>query len=136
MTASVALEPQVGEAMIAHARFSHPQEACGLLAGASGSVRMVYCLTNRDRSPTRFTVDPTEHFRAMRHAEQRGWQIMGVFHSHPSTAAEPSVLDVAGALDPQWLYVVVGLSGPAPEVRAFDICHGDVTERTITWSES
>ena len=113
------LPPQVTEAMIAHARFTYPEEACGLLAvDDSGDVRMVYCLTNVERSRYRFTVDPNEHYRAWRHAERNGWEIGGAFHSHPATAAHPSSTDISGALDPTWIHVIVGLADPEqPEVR-------------------
>jgi proteasome lid subunit RPN8/RPN11 len=115
-------------AMIAHARFCSPEEACGLLAAdADGGWRMVYCLTNREHSPYRFTVDPNEHYRAMRHAERNSWEIAGVFHSHPKSAALPSGTDIAGALDPDWLYVIIGLQrSDVPEVRSFRIRHGVV----------
>ena len=125
-----ALPAQINEAVIAHARFTYPIEACGLLAlDEAGAIRMAYCLTNLDRSRYRFTVDPNEHFRALRHAERNGWEIGGVFHSHPFSPAFPSPTDVGGALDPTWLHVVVGLADPsAPEVRVFTIADGVVTE--------
>jgi len=119
--------------MVAHARFTQPEEACGLVAGPEdGPIRMAYCLSNRDRSPYRFTVDPTEHYRAMQHAERNGWALLGVFHSHPSSAPLPSAVDVATALDPHWVYLIVGLGeGERAEVRAFDIRGGVVVERPI-----
>lgn len=124
------LHSQIIEAAIAHGRYTYPEEACGLLAvDGEGEVRMAYCLTNVERSRYRFTVDPSEHYRAMRHAERYGWDIGGVFHSHPFSPAYPSATDVAGALDPTWLYVVVGLARPDdPEVRTFSIVAGEVTE--------
>ncbi|MCH7899810.1 MAG: Mov34/MPN/PAD-1 family protein [Acidobacteria bacterium] len=41
----------------------------------------------------------------------------GVFHSHPDGSAEPSMDDVAAALDPEWVYLVVGFLGE-PVIRA------------------
>lgn len=133
MTRPLVLPPQMREAMVAHARFAFPEEACGLLAtDGHGALRMVYCTTNIERSATRFTVDPTEHFRAMRHAERNGWEIGGSFHSHPTSPALPSRTDIAGALEPAWVYVIVGLARPdRPEVRAFQIAAGDVVERPV-----
>jgi proteasome lid subunit RPN8/RPN11 len=124
------LASQVTDAMIAHARFTYPEEACGLLGvDDSGGVRMVYCLTNVERSPYRFTVDPNEHYRAWRHAERNGWDIRGAFHSHPSSAAIPSATDIAGALDPTWLHLIVGLADQAnPEIRAYRIVDGEAVE--------
>ena len=124
---------EIRRAMVAHAEFCLPDEACGLLAAdSSGRLCMAYCLSNAAPSPTAFTLDPGEHFRALRHAESRGWRLAGVFHSHPGGAARPSPTDVAQALDPDWLYVVVGLEAPSgPEVRAFRIRGGGVEEEAL-----
>jgi proteasome lid subunit RPN8/RPN11 len=123
------LHPELVAAIVQHTSFCAPEEACGLLGvDAGGEPVMAYCLTNVDRSPRRrFTVDPAEHFRAMRHAEANGWTIGGSFHSHPRGRAVPSPVDVAAALDPGWWYVV---AGPAsrPEVRAFRIVDGIVDD--------
>lgn len=113
---------QIKQAFVAHARFCHPEEACGLLAvDGAGRIQMAYATTNVDQSRVRFTVAPKEHFGAIRHAESRGWSIGGSFHSHPESGAFPSAHDVAGALDPGWLYVVIGLGGGLPDVRGFRI---------------
>jgi proteasome lid subunit RPN8/RPN11 len=129
-SAPSALPEQVVDAVVAHARFAFPDEACGLLAvDGTGAVKMAYCLTNLDRSPYRFTIDPTEHYGAWKHAERNGWEIGGAFHSHPASPAYPSATDVACALDPTWRYVIVGLADPAtPDVRMFAIRDGVVSE--------
>ncbi len=82
---------------------------------------MAYATTNVERSRVRFTVSPLEHYGANRHAENQGWSIGGSFHSHPTSAAFPSARDIAGALDPDWLYLVVGMGNGFPEVRGFRI---------------
>lgn len=130
---AVGIHPEIVEAMIQHGRFSAPTEACGLLAtDAHGDVRMVYCCTNVDRSSLRFTVSPHEHYHAWKHAERNGWTIGGVFHSHTESAAAPSPTDIAGALDPSWVYLVVGpMTVAVPDVRAYRIVDGTVEEMTI-----
>ncbi len=124
----IELPRQIYQAVLAHAEYCAPLEACGLLAlDGSGAVRMAYCLTNADASRTRFTVAPHEHVGALRHAERQGWTLGGVFHSHPCAAAYPSAADVAGALEPEWLHLIVGpLDRPA--LRAFRIVPPRVTE--------
>jgi proteasome lid subunit RPN8/RPN11 len=123
----------IHEAIIAHARFEFPNEACGLLAAdETGTLRMCYTLTNADRSPVSYTVDPTEHFRSMQHAERNGWDLVGAFHSHPSGVAFPSATDRRQALEPDWLYVIVGpVMSVSPEVRGFRIDAGVVTEQSL-----
>ena len=125
----VGINVEMRDAMVAHAGFCFPEEACGLIAvDADNLPRMVYTTTNVDRSRVKFTVSPKEHYGAIRHAESRGWTIGGSFHSHPDSSAFPSARDIDGALDPDWLYVIVGLGDGAPEVRGFRIRDYQVVE--------
>ncbi len=127
------LPAEIRRAVVAHAVFCLPHEACGLLAADdSGRLRMAYCLSNATPSPSAYTLDPGEHFGALRHAEAQGWRLAGVFHSHPRGPARPSPTDVAQAFEPEWLYLVVSLEEPtAPEVRGFWIRGGAVTEEPL-----
>lgn len=102
------IHPRMVEAMLNHAAHDRPAEACGLLAVDShGEVRFVYCLSNADASARAFTIAPDEYFGANRHAERHGWEIAGVFHSHPNGSPGPSSTDLAAAPAADWLYVVV-----------------------------
>lgn len=127
---SLSLDDQIRQALVAHAVNCAPDESCGLLAGeVGGRVRFAYPLTNADPSPVGYTIDPEEHFRALRHAEAQGWEISGAFHSHPRGPAAPSMIDVQTALEPDWLYLVV-----APdEIRGFRIGSGEVVEIGLEW---
>jgi proteasome lid subunit RPN8/RPN11 len=135
---TVDIHPEIREAMLVHAYNCHPEESCGLLAGDdSGAIRMAYPLTNVLRSPTNYTIDPGEHFRALKHAERQGWDIVGVFHSHPHTEAYPSPTDVRLAPEPDWLYVLVGMEQlDRPDVRGFHIRQGLITEIPIRFTEN
>lgn len=114
--------------MIRHARWCEPQECCGLVAmDGSGRIRMAYPLTNAQASPTRFTIEPREHFGALMHAERNGWQIGGVFHSHPLGEPVPSATDLAQPHDPGWVHLIVGLE-PGPRIRAWWIRRGRPVE--------
>ncbi len=130
---SISLPAQVREAMLAHAYACHPEESCGLLAGADdGEIRMAYPLTNILHSPTNYTIDPKEHFRSLKHADRSGWDLIGVFHSHPHTEAAPSRTDIRLATEPDWLYVLIGMERlDNPQIRAFRIRDHDVTEETL-----
>jgi proteasome lid subunit RPN8/RPN11 len=134
----VEIPPPVLEEMIRHARAAVPDEACGLLAaGRDGRVTKAYCTANLDASPAAYTVDPSEHIRALHDAESRGWHLAAVFHSHPTGPAVPSRVDVAKALEPEWLYVILSLEVPErPVVRGFRIADGTVTEEAIVVAEA
>lgn len=111
------------ESMIEHARSRAPEEACGLFAIGDGAiVTKVYGLTNTQHSATAYTIDPGDHFEAWEDARRNGWDIGGVFHSHPSSPAVPSPADLVG-LDPEWVSIIVG----AREVRAYRVSDGVTT---------
>ncbi len=119
---------EIIDAMVAHSQFTYPEEACGLVAAdESGLLRMVYCLTNSERSQVIYTVDPTEHFRALQHAESQGWALVGAFHSHPQSPPFPSATDLRLAVDPDWLHFIVGLQAD-PLVRGFYLRDGVISE--------
>ena len=125
----------IRQTMVAHARDCYPEEACGLLAGdADGQLTRAYPLTNVAHSRVNYVIDPTEHFRTLRHAQSRGWELTGVFHSHTHSPAYPSPTDVALAPDPDWLYVLVGMERmDALSVRGFRIRDNQITEAALSF---
>lgn len=117
MTRPVALLPEhVRRAIVDHCLAELPNEGCGLLAIEDGEIVAAYPTSNADASPSSYTVPPEEHFAALIDAEARGWEIGGVFHSHPNGRAEMSSVDRELALERDWLYVVVGLGGREPAI--------------------
>lgn len=135
MTAGARIPHQIEQAMLSWAYLCHPEECCGLLAGdAEGRLRMAYPLTNALHSSTNYTIEPREHFRALKHADRQGWDLVGVFHSHPHTQAYPSATDVRLAAEPEWLYVLVGMEDlDRPAIRGFRIRQGTVVEEQLTF---
>jgi [CysO sulfur-carrier protein]-S-L-cysteine hydrolase len=114
--------------IVAHCYDGLPDEACGLLAGPlaedlepTGAVTGVYPCVNADASARTYTVDSRDLLRAMRHAEQRGDELVGVWHSHTHTDAYPSDTDVRQAFEPGWVYVLVSLKHGDPVLRAYRI---------------
>jgi [CysO sulfur-carrier protein]-S-L-cysteine hydrolase len=119
----------IHDAIVTHAHACRPEEACGLVAAdADGVLTMAYCLTNTQHSPTAYTIDPEEHFRALRHAESSGWHLAGVFHSHPHSDPYPSPIDRRLAPDPDWVYLIVGQEGT---LRGYRLQGGSVTEVSL-----
>ena len=119
--------------LVAHAYDGLPLEACGLLAAAPGSAHAdrFYPCGNVAASSKLYTVDPRDHLRADRDAEDAGLEIGGVVHSHTHTEPYPSPTDVAQAPDPTWHYVIVSMRDLEPMVRSFRIVDGDITEEPI-----
>jgi proteasome lid subunit RPN8/RPN11 len=127
------------ETVISHCFDGFPNEACGLFAGplvpggtvGTGAVSAAYPCQNADQSARTYTVDSRDYLTAMRDAESRGDEIIGVWHSHTHTDAYPSPTDVRQAVDPAWWYAIVSLKHGEPVLRAFQIRAETITEVPI-----
>jgi proteasome lid subunit RPN8/RPN11 len=109
--------------MLAHAREEAPRECCGLLVGKGESIARIVRAKNLDASATRYLIDPEDHFRAIRHARADGLEVIGAYHSHPSSLPLPSDTDIAEAnTGADFIYVIVSPVGDA--VRAYRIDQG------------
>ncbi|HEU4894761.1 MAG TPA: M67 family metallopeptidase [Acidimicrobiia bacterium] len=109
-----ALSDHHRRSIVEHCVEALPDEGCGLLAMEGDRVAAVYPTENEDRSPSSYTIPPRMLYEAVVDAESRGWEVGGVFHSHPVGPAAMSGTDLARVTDPAWLYLVVSLAGPEP----------------------
>ena len=116
----------------------YPLEACGLIAGppafdggAGDRASVFYPCTNAAGSARVYTIDPMDHLRAERDADDHDVEINGVVHSHTHSEPYPSPTDVASAPDPSWHYVIISLKREAPEARSYRIVEGQITEEPI-----
>ena len=134
------------DAILAHARRDHPDEACGIVAGPIGTDRpeRVVAMTNAERSPTFFRFDSAEQLQVWKEMDARDEEPVIIYHSHTATEAHPSRTDVSYAsgplADPAAHYVLVstrthgartGLAGDDVEFRSYRIVDGDVREEDV-----
>jgi proteasome lid subunit RPN8/RPN11 len=109
--------------MLQHARYEAPRECCGLLIGTDASIVRAIRARNLDAAATRYLIDPADHFTAIRAARADGLEVVGAYHSHPSTAAVPSPTDIAEAdSGSDFVHVIVSLVDD--DVRAYQIADG------------
>jgi desampylase len=120
-----AVAASVIEGITAHALRARPHECCGLLIGADGTVAAFHAARNTAPQPcTRYTIDPVDHFAAIRRARLAGLDVVGAYHSHPATAAVPSATDRAEAF-PHFLFVIVSLATQPPVVEGWHLVDGN-----------
>lgn len=128
---------EIRDAIVAHARRDHPDEACGIVAGEGSDepTRWVPML-NAARSPTFYEFDSSELLALYRELDERDEVPVVIYHSHTSTQAYPSRTDIGLAMEPEAHYVLVstrecgGGDGPV-EFRSFRIVDGSVTEEAV-----
>jgi proteasome lid subunit RPN8/RPN11 len=117
------------DALVGHAREEAPNECCGYLRAEDGVVQEVVRAQNPRRSPYGYELDPAS-LLAANQLDDEGYQV-GIYHSHPRSAAEPSQTDINLAHYPHWTYVIVSLAAEDPVVRAWRIADGRVDEEEL-----
>jgi proteasome lid subunit RPN8/RPN11 len=128
------LDQAIYEAIVAHARRDHPDEACGIVAGPVGSdePRRIVPMLNAERSPTFYRFDSAEQLAVWREMDDRDEAPIVIYHSHTATEAHPSRTDISLAAEPDAHYVLVSTrSEDETEFRSFRIVDGVVTEEQV-----
>jgi len=132
------IDQAIHDAIIAHARADHPDEACGVVAGPIGSDRPTrhVPMANAERSPTFYVFDSTEQFKVWREMDDRDEEPVVIYHSHTSTEAYPSRTDISYAGEPNAHYVLVSTRDADGlgefQFRSFRILDGVVSEEEVT----
>lgn len=135
----IALTPAQIEELKRAAEKAYPEECCGLLLGRGADdveVTRVVASPNvaadesgAPRRRDRFEVDPELRVALMRETEGTALRIVGHYHSHPDHPPAPSARDLESALEPEFIWLIVGVekgrAGPVtahvfePGARAF-----------------
>jgi proteasome lid subunit RPN8/RPN11 len=130
------------DAIVAHAKRDHPDEACGIVAGPEGSDRpeRFIEMVNAAGSPTFYEFDSGELLALYKQMWANDEEPVVVYHSHTATEAYPSRTDIGLASEPNAHYVLVSTrdcftpggnnDGPV-EFRSYRIIDGDVTEEEV-----
>lgn len=127
------------DAMIAHARRDHPDEACGVLAGPVGSdtPQRFIPMVNAARSTTFYEFDSGDLLRLYREMDSRDEEPVVIYHSHTATEAFPSRTDIGLASEPNAHYVLISTrSQDTDEVRSYRIIDSEVTEEKLVITDS
>ncbi|MEY9875434.1 proteasome lid subunit RPN8/RPN11 [Streptacidiphilus sp. MAP12-33] len=129
---------ELHDAIVAHARADHPDEACGVVAGPVGTGRpeRFIPMLNAARSPTFYEFDSGDLLKLYREMDDRDEEPVVIYHSHTATEAYPSRTDVSYASEPNAHYVLVSTAdcgtdeGPF-QFRSFRIVDGVITEEDV-----
>ena len=122
------IERAMFDEIVSHAQADAPDECCGIVSVDGNRAARVYRTTNTEASPLRFVIDPLELYRVHSDIEDAGLELGAIYHSHTRSAPQPSQTDInmayvpaVGPLWPGTVYIIVGVAGEEPQVRAFRI---------------
>ena len=128
------IDREILDAIVAHARRDHPDEACGVVAGPLGQDRPARLIEmeNAARSMTFYEFDSMEQLRVWREMDDRDEEPVVVYHSHTATEAYPSRTDISFAGEPGAHYLLVSTRAEdSTEIRSYRIVDGSVTEEPV-----
>jgi proteasome lid subunit RPN8/RPN11 len=123
---SLRISQQLYDELRAHGEETYPQECCGIMMGRGvGDDLQVSTLiragnTRTDSAHNRYNIAPQELIRIQRQGRERGFDIVGFYHSHPDHPAQWSKTDFEEA---HWIgcsYVITSVEqGTAQVTNAF-----------------
>ena len=125
------ISAQLYDEIVAHAQADAPNECCGMIASRDGDAVKVYPATNAAASPLRYEIDGAEQYRIQTEIDDSDLDLGAIYHSHTRSAPYPSQTDINLAFYPNALYVIVGLAGAQPEVKAYEIRDGQVIDAEL-----
>jgi [CysO sulfur-carrier protein]-S-L-cysteine hydrolase len=133
------IDQDIYDAIVAHAKKDHPDEACGVVAGPEGSdrPRRFVPMVNAAGSPTFYEFDSHDLLTLYKEMDDRDEVPVVIYHSHTATEAYPSRTDIGLAMEPDAHYVLVstrehGNSDGPVEFRSYKIVNGEVTEEEVS----
>ncbi len=119
--------------ILGHAQRTAPEECVGILSGTGREVRGWHPLTNQLRETRRFLADPGEQIRVFKQLREQGLEVTAIYHSHPTSPAEPSTEDLKQSHYADALYLIVSLSTDGClEMNGFLINDGQITSQEVT----
>ena len=123
------------DSLIQHSEKAGVAESCAMLLGTHNeqqwNVKEVFLTRNaHNDSTTSFIISPEELLQGHQFAEKKHLELVGIFHSHPDTAASPSSMDkkfmkING--DVPWII----FSGINTDLKAFTLEEDMDTEKEV-----
>ena len=85
------------ELLSKEAKDKNPNESCALLFGRKENEKLlvneVFIAENIEDSPVNFTISNDQLIQGYKMAEEKGLEVIGIFHSHPNSEPYPSSTD-------------------------------------------
>ncbi|MBI3771937.1 MAG: M67 family metallopeptidase [Gammaproteobacteria bacterium] len=120
--------------ILAQAQHSPEAEICGLIGGKEGHAWHCYPVSNCAANPAqRYVMNPKGQIDTLRQMRECGEELVAIYHSHPHTAATPSLIDLQEAQYPDTPYLIISLNTQGVlEIAAFRLDKGTVSSIQIS----
>ena len=132
MQKSIVLTESQKLQLVEHAEKFNPNESCALLFGKENdekvTVEEIFFANNIEESPINFTISNEELLKGYKMAEEKNFEVVGIFHSHPNSQAIPSTTDKKFMYSNPVVWVIY--SGENKNFRAY-LLESEVEEISI-----
>jgi len=107
--------------ILAHAQQNPTIEVCGLIGNSAENNKDYYSIDNVSKNPScRFIMDAPQQIKAMKKMRDKQQVLFAIVHSHPTTNAQPSLLDIKESSYKDAYYIIISLNTKGVlEMRAF-----------------
>lgn len=117
------------EQLVAHGEDQLPYEACGLLAGnVDDCVLSIWSLENEWKSSFRYYVSKKVVESTVQQIELQGQKVLGVYHSHPTTAPIPSYHDLQNHPDHKVKMIIISYKNALPTLKCYTVMNNTYDE--------
>ncbi len=107
--------------LLAHAQQNPDTEVCGLISNSASNQKNYYPINNVAKKPDcRFLMDGSQQIGALKMMRDKQQHLFAIVHSHPSTQATPSQLDIDENCYKDVFYIIISLNTKGVlEMRAY-----------------
>ncbi len=133
MKQSIVLTRVLSNKLLMLAQKSPENEICGLISGKDDILDKCYPVKNiAQDQKTRFEMEPRQLLDSMRLIREDNATFKAVYHSHPVTAAYPSLRDIQQAAYEDIFYLIISLGTKGIlELRAYDFYNESQGEKGV-----
>ncbi len=117
--------------MIHHCEAALPYEACGFLTGLNGMGGRAWPISNLETNFHSFEMKQEEVVNLSNRLGDGDEQITAIYHSHPTSIAYPSPMDILFAPDGDIAYIIVSFLYSYPQVKCFYIHNKKVNQLSL-----
>lgn len=136
-TEAISISRKITNQLLHRAQISLTQEICGLVGGHDNIPTSCYPIDNIAEQPEqRFLLEPKQQITALATMRERKEELFAIYHSHPTTPAIPSAIDIEMAAYLDVLYLIISLNTKGVlELRGFRLTQTPPKEIKLILSE-
>jgi len=119
--------------LLTHAQSGNENEICGFISSIHNTAVKTYPINNiAPQANKRFEMEPQAQINAIKNMREQGEELFAIYHSHPTSPAAPSQVDIEEFSYPDALSLIISLDTQGVlEIRAYRMMNDHAIEVAI-----